>query len=187
VGKTTSAVYLASLSARARSTVLIDADAQGSAAEFLDEMRIPDLECVEAPSVRTLRAAISRVGDSKLVIIDTPPANSEVLLEALAHTDAAVVCSRTGALEVGRVALTLRIIPTGIPRFILLTASNPRTRAHREMVDGWQSAGEKIIGVIRARTAVATDMRLDEQACTEYAAVLDTLLTQHNTSQHNLT
>jgi cellulose biosynthesis protein BcsQ len=105
-------------------------------------------------------------------------------MAALEAADVVIVPTRAGVLEIQRVALTLRLVPAGTPHFLLLTAANPRTLAHRETVQAWTDAGETIIGTIRARTAIAAGTELDPQACTEYGAVLETLLAQLNTSQH---
>jgi chromosome partitioning protein len=183
VGKTTSAIHIAVLASASQPTVLIDADPQGSAAEWTDDLQLSNLELIEAPSARTLRSALSRVGD-RLAVVDTPPGQPEIAMAALEAADVVIVPTRAGVLEIQRVALTLRLVPAGTPHFLLLTAANPRTLAHRETVQAWTDAGETIIGTIRARTAIAAGTELDPQACTEYGAVLETLLAQLNTSQH---
>ena len=181
VGKTTTSVHLAALADQP--TVLIDSDPQGSAAEWLDDLQLPNVECIEAPSARTLRSALSRIGD-RFTVIDTPPGQPEIAMAALEASDIVLIPTRAGVLEIQRVALTLRLVPSGTPRYLLLTAANPRTLAHRETAQAWTEAGETIIGTIRARTAIAAGTELDEQACVEYAAVLDTLLSPHSTAQH---
>jgi chromosome partitioning protein len=191
VGKTTTSVHLAAIASRDQPTVLIDSDPQGSAAEWTDDLQLSNLELIEAPSARTLRSALARVGDRLVVVVDTPPGQPEIAMAALEAADVVVIPTRAGVLEIQRVALTLRLVPAGTPRYLLLTAANPRTLAHRETVQAWIDAGETIIGTIRARTAVAAGTELDTQACAEYGAVLETLLAQLNTSQpitthHNL-
>jgi len=181
VGKTTTSVHLAALASANQPTVLIDADPQGSAAEWLDDLQLPNIECVEAPSARTLRSALSRVGD-RLTVIDTPPGQPEISMAALEAADMVVIPTRAGILEIQRVALTLRLVPAGTPRFLLLTAANTQTRAYRETVAAWQER-EIIIGTIKARTAISAGMELDEQACMEYGALLNALLTQHSPAQ----
>lgn len=185
VGKTTSAVHLACLSERP--TTLIDADPQASAAEWVESLA-PELRpsLVEAPSARTLRQALAKTRD-KLVIVDTPPGSPEITLEAFQWASMVLVPTRAGSLEIPRVAVTLSLIPTVIPRSILLCACNPRTRAHKETVTAWREAGEEIAGEITARVAVTASLALDQQTSTEYANVLRTLLAQHNTAHHNTT
>lgn len=178
VGKTTTAVYLAMISARSRSTVLIDADPQGSAAEWIDELpalphensNLPEI--IEAPSARTLRNAILKVGD-RLAIIDTPPGNPEIVMTAIEAASIVLIPTRAGILEVPRVALTLRLIPTNTPRSLVIAAANPRTRAHRETLNAWTNGGEHIAGVVNARTAIAANSDLDPQAWDEYSAILE--------------
>lgn len=184
VGKTTTSVHLAAVTPCNCPTVLIDSDPQGGAAEWLDDLQLPNLEYVEAPSARTLRSALSRVG-GKLIIIDTPPGQPEIAMAALEAADAVLIPTRAGVLEIQRVALTLRLVPAGTPHYLLLTAANTRTLVHRETVQAWTEAGETIIGTIRARTAITAGTELDPQACAEYEIVLSTLLAQLNTSQHH--
>ena len=85
VGKTTTTVYLAAVAASRGHTpvVVVDADRQASAAEWLVERPLTGVEVVEAPSERTLARAMSgaaseRVGDeleidpraTALVVVD---------------------------------------------------------------------------------------------------------------------
>jgi chromosome partitioning protein len=188
VGKTTTAIHLAHISAQRRTnaaTVLIDSDPQASSAEWWEELPEPRPTLIEAPSARTLRTALSRLTPADLVIIDTPPGNPDITIEALgAASSIALIPTRAGILEVQRVALTLRLIQPTTPRFLLLTAANPYTRTYRETVQAWEQAGEKIIGSIRQRVSIASDLRLDPQGLEEYGEVLDKLLAHSSTAQH---
>ena len=62
VGKTTTTLYLAAVAASRGHTpvVVVDADRQASAAEWLEERPIEGVEVVEAPSERTLARAMRR-------------------------------------------------------------------------------------------------------------------------------
>jgi chromosome partitioning protein len=182
VGKTTSAVHLSCISKRDRPTTLIDSDSQASASEWVESLT-PELRptLIEAPSARTLRQALDKPREG-LTIVDTPPGGSEIVLAALERADMVVIPSRAGTLEIPRVAVTLSLIPGGIPHSILLCACNQRTRAHKETVAAWQEAGVQIAGEISARVAVTANLDLDPQALAEYDRVLHTLLTQHSTT-----
>jgi len=178
VGKTTSAVYLAASSVQEeRITMVIDADPQASAAEWIDEASTLDgwnlLDCAEAPSARILSRAIAEyraLPNDGLVIIDTPPGDPELTFLALQNADAVVIPTRAGLLEVPRVALTLRLVPEGVPTGIVITAANTQTRAFRETVDAWR-ASENLLGWVRARTALTTSFGLDPQGLLEYAPI----------------
>jgi chromosome partitioning protein len=80
VGKTTTCVYLAAIAAEAGRTVaLVDADAQASAADWLESSGDPTVEAVElveAPTERLLVRALDRADDDQVTIVDSPPATS---------------------------------------------------------------------------------------------------------------
>src|SRR5205823_3809874 len=91
VGKTTTTLYLAAVAAaRGRNPVLVvDADRQASAAEWLEERPIPGVEVIEAPSERTLaRAMGAREGT---VIVDLPPGDERLVQSAITAADAGVL------------------------------------------------------------------------------------------------
>jgi chromosome partitioning protein len=73
VGKTTTSVYLAAAAARrGRGPVLlVDADPQGSTAEWYEVDPLEGVELIEGPSVRTVTKAMSR--EDGIVVVDTPP------------------------------------------------------------------------------------------------------------------
>src|SRR5436190_20909804 len=111
VGKTTTAVYL-SAAAAARGyepVVLVDADRQASAAEWLEERPIEGVTVVEAPSERTLTRAMSRA-DGGMRIVDTPPGDERLVQAAINSADAVIVPTRAGGVEFARVAVTLDMI-----------------------------------------------------------------------------
>ncbi len=178
VGKTTSAVYLAACAIQDRKiTLILDADPQASAAEWIEEASTLDgwnsLDCVETPSARILSRAIAEnhaLPNDGLVIIDTPPGDPELAFLAIQNADAVVIPTRAGLLEVPRVALTLRLVPEGTPAGIIVTAANTQTRAFRETVDAWR-ASENLLGWVRARTALTTSFGLDTQGLLEYGPI----------------
>src|SRR4051812_34792749 len=101
VGKTTSTVYLAAVAA-ARGhgpVVLVDADRQASAAEWLEERPIEGVEVLEAPSERTLARAMR--ADEGTVVVDLPPGDERLVQAAVSPGDAVVISTRARG---GRVA-----------------------------------------------------------------------------------
>src|SRR6476660_9141475 len=123
VGKTTTTVYLAAVAASRGLTpvVVVDADRQASAAEWLEERPIIDVEVVEAPSERTLARALS--ADEGTVVVDLPPGDERLVQSAIGAADAVVVPTRAGGVEFARVAYTLGMISPKTPRGVVITAS----------------------------------------------------------------
>ena len=91
VGKTTTTLYLAAVAAsRGHSpVVVVDADRQASAAEWLEERPIDGVELIEAPSERTLARAMN--SDEGTVIVDLPPGDERLVQAAIAAADAVVI------------------------------------------------------------------------------------------------
>ncbi len=174
VGKTTTAVYLAAVAAETGGpVVLVDADPQASAAEWLDERPVDGVTLAEAPSERLVARAVE-LGAGATVIIDTPPGAERIVRAAFVGADAVVIPTRVGALEVSRVQATLGMVPAGARRGLVITAARTRTRDYIETVDAWQSAGVDVWGTVPERVAVASgaDGPLVADALDAYRAVL---------------
>ncbi len=100
VGKTTTAVYLSALAAASQDTTLIDADPQGSAADWLLNAADDQLEGIgleEAPTERLLARALERLGDDDVAVVDTPPGHDRLLAKALDYADVVVLPTRSAA------------------------------------------------------------------------------------------
>src|SRR5437870_2551600 len=123
VGKTTTAIYLAANAVEQGydPVVLIDADRQASAAEWLEERPIDGVTVVEAPSERTLNRAMST--HDGVGIVDAPPGDERLAQSAVAAADAVVIPTRAGGVEFSRVAATLDIVPAKTPRGIVICSA----------------------------------------------------------------
>jgi chromosome partitioning protein len=88
VGETTTTVYLAAVAvAPGHLPVLVlDADRQASAAEWLEERLIDGVEVVEAPSERMLARAMR--AEEGMVIVDLPPGDERLVQAAISAADA---------------------------------------------------------------------------------------------------
>jgi chromosome partitioning protein len=174
VGKTTTTVYLAAVAvARGYApVVVVDADRQASAAEWLEERPLPGVEVVEAPSERTLARAMS--ADGGTVVVDLPPGDERLVQSAIGAADAVVIPTRAGGVEFARVAYTLGLIPSGTPRGIVITAARLGTNDLQETIDWWKSQDVSIWGVIPERVGIAAgpEARLYRDGLDEYGNVL---------------
>lgn len=134
VGKTTTAVYLAAAAAQLGQCLLIDADPQASASEWLSERPIPGVEVIGAPSIKALSRATE--GASSTVILDTPPGHEGLVRTALELADVVVIPTRVGGVEVARAQTTIGMIPNRIPYGLVIASARPWTRDYKEFSTG---------------------------------------------------
>ena len=178
VGKTTTTIYLAAVAAERGHTpvLVVDADRQASAAEWLEERPIDGVEVVEAPSERTLTRALK--SDGGTVIVDLPPGDERLVHAAIGGADAVVIPTRAGGVEYGRVAYTLDQIPARTPRGIVITAARLGTNDLQETIDWWKGEKVPVWGVVPERVGIAAgpEARLYRDGLDEYAGVLRRIL-----------
>jgi chromosome partitioning protein len=173
VGKTTTVVYLAAAAAaKGHDVLLIDADRQASAAEWLEERPIEGVDVVEAPSERTLIRAMGR--HDGVAIIDTPPGDERLVQAAINEADAVIIPTRAGGVEYPRVAVTLSMIPTRTPRGVVIAAARLGTNDLEETIAWWKGEDLPVWGVIPERVGIAAgpEARLYRDGLNEYDAVL---------------
>jgi chromosome partitioning protein len=174
VGKTTTAVYLSAVAA-ARGydpVMVIDADRQASAAEWLEERPIEGVTVVEAPSERTLTREMGR--HDGMGIVDTPPGDERIVQSAINSADAVVIPTRAGGVEFPRVAVTLDMIPKGTPRGVVIASARLGTNDLDETIAWWRAEKVPIWGVVPERVGIAAgpEARLYQQGLDHYAGVL---------------
>ena len=174
VGKTTTAVYLSAAAAETGydPVVLIDTDRQASSAEWLEERPLEGVTIVEAPSERTLARAMSK--DDGLRIVDTPPGDERLVQTAMNAADAVVIPTRAGGVEFTRVVVTLEMIPSGVPRGVVICAARLGTNDLEETINWWRGEKVPIWGVIPERVGIAAgpEARLYREGLREYDRVL---------------
>jgi chromosome partitioning protein len=178
VGKTTTALYLAAIAASRGyvPVVVVDADRQASAAEWLEERPIEGVEVIEAPSERTLARAMR--AEEGTVLVDLPPGDERLVQSAIAAADAVVIPTRAGGVEFARVAYTLGLIPAKMPRGIVIIAARLGTNDLQETIDWWKGENVPIWGVVPERVGIAAgpEARLYRDGLDEYGKVLRRIL-----------
>lgn len=138
VGKTTTALYLATVAAlQGRKVTVIDADSEHSAHRWSTHSPLP-FEVVIGEPDRLARQVKAAGASDGLVIIDTPPNSRELLLRAGGLADTAIVPVAPTGLEVDRLRPTLELLADlqtqreELDVAVLLTRYNPRRRLARE-------------------------------------------------------
>jgi chromosome partitioning protein len=184
VGKSTTAVHLATgLAARGR-TLLVDADPQGSAlgwSEVAEGLTCP----VIALPVRDLHRRLDEVArDYVHVVVDTPPHNVAVVASALRATDVAVIPVQPTALDLHRLHSTVELVNEArvhrdLDAAVLLVRVRPLTRSRAAVRRVLARNGLRTLDTeIPQREAIAAAFgtRLDPAHLGPYAAVLNELL-----------
>ena len=174
VGKTTTAVYLAAVAGqRGRGpVVLVDADPQGSTAEWYDADPLEGVELVEGPSVRTVGKAMNQ--PNGIVVVDTPPGEGTVVQAALGRADAVVIPTRAGGVEPNRVMATLAMTPRNVPAGVVICSARLGTNDLDATVDWWTELNVPVWGIVPERVSIASGpaSALSNEGLDHYAKVL---------------
>jgi chromosome partitioning protein len=159
VGKTTTAVYLAAIAASSRRSVyLIDADPQGSSADWIEHSGDDSLQkvtVVEAPTDRLLLKALDRTADADVVVVDTPPGQERLLTKAMERASVVVIPTRIGGVETARATAVLEMIPAGTPAGLVISSARTFTRDFQDALASWAEAGVPVWGAVPERVAIA--------------------------------
>lgn len=138
VGKTTTALHLASVAAsEGRAVCVLDADTEHSACRWAAHVSLP-FEVVAGEPDRLARQVRAGREQGKLMIVDTPPNSRELLLRAGSLADTVIVPVAPTGLEVDRLRPTLELLTDlqaqreELDVAILLTRYHSRRRLARE-------------------------------------------------------
>jgi len=160
VGKTTTCVYLAALAAEAgRTVVLVDADAQASAADWLEnsgDAAVEPVELEEAPTERLLARALDRSDNDQVTIVDSPPGNERLIGVALERADVVIIPTRVGGVEWPRVDVVRAMVPPRTPYGLAICSARTFTRDYDETVQYWGEQGVPLWATIPERVAIAS-------------------------------
>ncbi|GAA1709298.1 ParA family protein [Kribbella sp. NPDC056951] len=158
VGKTTTSVYLAALaSSNRRTATLVDADPQGSAADWIDasdDGHLDRIEIAEAPTERLLSKALDKVPPEGIGIVDMPPSHERLLNKALERARIVVIPTRVGGVETPRVKAVLELVPDGVPSGVVICSARTYTRAYQDLMEQYAKEGIPVWGSIPERVSI---------------------------------
>lgn len=136
VGKTTTAVFLATLLSQYGSVLLKDADQQGSATEWLEDLEELPFD-YEIANIRSL----SKSKNYDFVIIDTPPQNSDIIVTAIDVADFVIIPASPSALEISRVLHTVEETKNKKDYKVLLVQVDTRTNSYHAVMQLLENEG----------------------------------------------
>ncbi|GAB2560767.1 ParA family protein [Kribbella endophytica] len=158
VGKTTTSVYLAALaSSNRRTATLVDADPQGSAADWIetsDDEHLARIEIAEAPTERLLTKALDKVPPEGIGVVDMPPSHERLLNKALERARIVVIPTRVGGVETPRVKAVLELVPEGTPAGLVICSARTYTRAYQETMQQYADENIPVWGSIPERVSI---------------------------------
>lgn len=158
VGKTTTSVYLAALaSSNRRTATLIDADPQGSAADWIAESEddhLSRIEIAEAPTERLLNKAVDKVPPEGIGIVDMPPSHERMLNKALERARIVILPTRVGGVETPRVKAVLDLVPDHVPVGLVICSARTYTRSYQEAMQQYAAENIPVWGTIPERVSI---------------------------------
>ena len=158
VGKTTTSVYLAALaSSNRRTATLVDADPQGSAADWIeasDDQHLARIEIAEAPTERLLTKALDKVPPEGIGIVDMPPSHERLLNKALERARIVIIPTRIGGVETPRVKAVLELVPDGVPAGLVICSARTYTRSYQDAMQAYADDGIPVWGSIPERVSI---------------------------------
>ena len=136
-GKTTLSINLASAFAELHSTLLLDADPQGSALDWADSRSTPqmNLDALELPQGNLQREIRSLSQSYDWIIIDGPPGIGRTSAEAVRISDIVLIPTKPSPFDVWACADVVEAVKArqentgGLPiAYFVITMARPRTR-----------------------------------------------------------
>ena len=143
VGKTTTAMHLAAVARSARHpSLVLDCDPEASASRWANRAGNDLGFQVETVNPNRVAAQLRELdSDGRIVIVDTPPNNREIIARVGQMAQVVVVPLNPTGLDVDRLQPTLELLGdleaarSELAAYILLTKFNPRRKLDREAVE----------------------------------------------------
>ncbi len=161
-GKTTLAGHLAveAEAAGAGPVAVIDTDPQGSLTDWWNERQAATPAFLHA-SVATLDTDLARAHDLgfKLVIIDTPPAITDMIEQVIALSNLIVIPTRPSPHDLRAAGTTIAMVEAAAkPLVFVINAANPRARITGEAAVVLSQHGTVAPVMVHQRTDFAASM-----------------------------
>lgn len=161
-GKTTLAGHLAVAAEQAGAgpVALIDTDPQGSLTDWWNERQSATPSFLSA-SIATLADDLKRAEDLgfKLVVIDTPPAITDMIEHVIALSDLIVIPTRPSPHDLRAAGTTISMVESvGKPLVFVINAANPRARITGEAAVVLSQHGTVAPVTVHQRTDFAASM-----------------------------
>lgn len=142
VGKTTTAIYLATALSKTHTVEVLDADPQGSATEWAiraEENNQPLPFNVQAVNIAQLKRVTK--APETITIIDTAPGDTRGIDAALNGADLIIIPTASSAIDMSRVWETEAIASKVADAYVLLTQVDTRTRSYAAAFDVLEEQG----------------------------------------------
>ena len=161
-GKTTLAGHVAVQAERAGAgpVALVDADPQGSLADWWNE-RKADTPLFAHTSIGRLRDDVARMREHgvRILIIDTPPASTSTIREVIDVSDFIVIPTRPSPHDLRSVARTVDMVDRlGKPLVFVVNGASSRARITSEAVIALSQHGTLAPSIIHQRSDFASSM-----------------------------
>ena len=158
VAKTTSSLYLAAVYAQKGTTVLLDADPQGSASDWVATVEDSGTELPFDVKVVNQRTMSRAAADHDYVIIDTPPGNPAIVDAAIAAADLVLVPTDASPLDIQRVWPSVEAATRADkPVAVLMVRTRSNTLSLAASTEIFEEAG---IAVIETRIPLREEIKV---------------------------
>lgn len=158
VAKTTSSLYLAAVYAQNGTTVLLDADPQGSASDWVATVEDSGTELPFDVKVVNQRTMSRAAADHEYVIIDTPPGNPAIVDAAIAAADLVLVPTDASPLDIQRVWPSVEAATRADkPVAVLMVRTRSNTLSLAASTEIFEEAG---IAVIETRIPLREEIKV---------------------------
>ena len=158
VAKTTSSLYLAAVYAQKGTTVLLDADPQGSASDWVATVEDSGTELPFDVKVVNQRTMSRAAADHEYVIIDTPPGNPAIVDAAISAADLVLVPTDASPLDIQRVWPSVEAATRADkPVAVLMVRTRSNTLSLAASTEIFEEAG---IAVIETRIPLREEIKV---------------------------